>query len=199
MTPIGAIGVIVFGTLYVKKRRNAKSITIARFGNVDILVNSYNLEWGKPATKMAVEEWDRVIDANLRAVFISCRVVGRRMIAVGEGSIVNIASALGSLGVINMSAYCASMGGVFALTRALALEWAPNGVRVNTIGVGWMEKETEIDAEDRAEAILRRYIPAGHRCQPEEIMPLTAFLASPSASYISGHVYFVDGGLSARA
>lgn len=186
-------------TEFSREKIEAAVDTVVReFGRIDILVNSYNLEWCKPALETSETDWDHVMDANLKAVFFSSQIVGKGMIAAGQGSIVNIASALGDSGVINMSAYCASMGGIFTLTKALALEWAAKGIRINTIGVGWRDN-TEMQTDDRSEASLLRYIPARHRCQPEEVMPLAVFLASASASYISGHVFFVDGGLNARA
>lgn len=176
----------------------AADSVVRRFGSIDVLVNSFNLEWCKPALETSEGDWDRILDTNLKAVFFSSQVVGKRMIEAGQGSIVNIASALGDSGVVNMSAYCASMGGMLTLTKALALEWAPRGVRMNTVAVGWRDT-SGIVADEKSEASLRRYIPARHRCQPEEVAPLAVFLASASASYISGHVFFVDGGLSARA
>ena len=181
-----------------EKIEAAVDTVVTEFGRIDILVNSCNLEWCKPALETSETDWDHVMDANLKAVFFSSQIVGKAMIAAGQGSIVNIASALGDSGVINMAAYCASMGGIFTLTKALALEWAAKGIRINTIGVGWRDN-TGIRADDKAEASLGRYIPARHRCRPEEVMPLAVFLASASASYISGHVFFADGGLHARA
>lgn len=181
-----------------EKIRQKLDEIIQRHEKIDILVNSFNLEWGKPALDMTLQEWENLINANLRSVFVSCQLVGRKMIQTGKGSIVNIASALGKWGIVNMSAYCSSMGGVFELTRSLAIEWAAKGIRVNAIGVGWRMKQTNTTAGDKLESLLSRYIPMGRKCQSEDVIPLAIFLSSDSASYISGHIYSVDGGLGAR-
>ncbi|TET42505.1 MAG: SDR family oxidoreductase [Dehalococcoidia bacterium] len=168
--------------------------TISRFGRIDILVNNLNLEYWKPLLDVPEKEWHQVIDANLTSAFLCAKEVGRHMVAQKAGSIINIVSGLAERGLPNGAAYCASMGGVLQLTRALALEWARQKVRVNAVGVGWMEKpfrETERDA-------VARYIPMRRRARPEDITPLVVFLASEASSYLSGNIYLTDGGLMAR-
>jgi NAD(P)-dependent dehydrogenase (short-subunit alcohol dehydrogenase family) len=166
--------------------------TASRFGKIDILVNSLNVEFAKPILEVAEEEWHRVINANLTSAFLCCQAVGRYMLEQKAGRIVNITSGLGAAGLPNSTAYCASMGGVIQLTKALALEWARQNIRVNAIGAGWMEKA-------KAEDTVVRYIPERRLGNPEDLAALATFLASDASSYLSGHLYLVDGGLMARA
>jgi len=168
--------------------------TISRFGRVDILVNNLNLEFWKGLLDMIEKEWHEVIDANLTSALLCCRAVGRRMVEQKAGSIINIVSGLAERGLPNGTAYCASMGGVLQLTRALALEWARQGVRVNAIGVGW-SAGTVMEAERDA---IAHYIPMQCRVRPEDVTPLVVFLASKASSYLNGNIYLVDGGLMAR-
>jgi NAD(P)-dependent dehydrogenase (short-subunit alcohol dehydrogenase family) len=168
--------------------------TISRFGRIDILINNLNLEFWKPLLDISKKEWYEVIDANLTSAFLCSKAVGRHMLKQKAGSIINIISGLAERGISNGAAYCASMGGVLQLTRALALEWARQNVRVNAIGVGWIEKPW-VEAERDAVA---RYIPMRRRVRPEDVIPLVMYLASKASSYLSGNIYLVDGGLMAR-
>jgi NAD(P)-dependent dehydrogenase (short-subunit alcohol dehydrogenase family) len=167
---------------------------IAQFGRIDILVNNYNLQFGKPFLEITEEEWRRVLETNLTAVFRCSQAVGHHMVKQKSGKIVNIVSGAGERGLPNGTAYCSSMGGVIQLTRALALEWARENVRVNAVGIGWMGTSVEEGHKDP----ISSYIPMHRRGEPEDIAPLVLFLASEASSYITGHVYFVDGGLMAR-
>jgi NAD(P)-dependent dehydrogenase (short-subunit alcohol dehydrogenase family) len=168
---------------------------VSQFGKIDILVNNLNLEFGKPFLEVTEGEWKRVIDTNLTAVFLCSKAVGKHMVEQRAGKIVNIVSGGAERGLPNGTAYCASMGGVVQLTRALALEWARKNVRVNAVGVGWMENSFAGKQEDS----VAHYIPMRRRGRPEDIAPLVVFLASNASSYLSGQVYFVDGGLMARS
>jgi len=167
---------------------------IAQFGRIDILVNSQNLQFGKPFLEMTEEEWKQVMGGNLTSVFQCSKVVGKYMVKQKTGKIINIVSGAGERGLPNGTVYCASMGGLIQLTRALALEWARENVRVNAVGVGWMENGIEVGQKDP----LLNFIPMRRRGKPEDIAPLVLFLASEASSYLTGHVYFVDGGVMAR-
>jgi len=166
----------------------------SQFGRVDILVNNFNLEFAKPFLDTIEEEWLQIIGANLTSVFHCCKAVGKYMVGQNAGRVVNIVSGLGERGLPNGAAYCASMGGVIQLTRALALEWARNNIRVNTIALGWMENDNGETVEDP----IVKYIPEQRRGSSEDVIPLVMFLASEASSYLSGNVYTVDGGLMAR-
>jgi NAD(P)-dependent dehydrogenase (short-subunit alcohol dehydrogenase family) len=165
-----------------------------RYGRIDILVNNFNVEMVKPLLDMSEEEWNQVVNANLTTACFYCKTAGRYMVRQGGGSIINIISGLAERGVINGTGYCASMGGVLQLTRALALEWAKRNVRVNAIGIGWKETKTPDGKKDSIES----YIPMKRRARPEDITPMVLFLASEASSYMSGNIYHVDGGLMAR-
>ena len=169
--------------------------TVSQFGKVDILVNNLNLEFWKPLLDMTEKEWHEVIQTNLTSAFLCSKAAGKYMVAQKAGSIVNIVSGLAERGITNGTAYCASMGAVLELTRALALEWAKLNIRVNAVGVGWTDKPVSRDEKD----IVARYIPMKRRARAEDVTPLVGFLASKASSYLSGSIYIVDGGLMARA
>jgi NAD(P)-dependent dehydrogenase (short-subunit alcohol dehydrogenase family) len=168
---------------------------LSQFGRIDILVNNLNLEFGKPFLKMNQRELKQVMGANLTSVFLLCKAFGKHMVDQKQGKIINIVPGAAVRGLVNGAAYCASMGGVIQLTRALALEWARENVRINAVGVGWMENAYGGIPEDA----VARYIPMRRRGKPEDIASLIIFLASAASSYLSGNIYFVDGGLMARA
>ncbi|MBI5439878.1 MAG: SDR family oxidoreductase [Deltaproteobacteria bacterium] len=167
---------------------------VSELGPVDILVNAQKQEFGRPLAELAPEEWQGVLDQNLTAVFLTTRAAGKHMLARRRGKIVNVVSGLGERGLPNGSAYCASLGGVVQLTRTLAQEWGRMNVRVNAIGAGWMQEESVPAAGDP----LVSYIPMRRRGSPDDLTPMMVFLASEASSYMSGYLYFVDGGLNAR-
>jgi NAD(P)-dependent dehydrogenase (short-subunit alcohol dehydrogenase family) len=152
-----------------------------------------NVNFAKPLIEIGENEWHQVIDANLTSLFLCCKVVGRYMLEQEAGRIVNITSGLGTAGLPNGTVYCASMGGVIQFTKALALEWARQNIRVNAIGAGWMDNTKELDD------LVVRYIPERRPGHPEDLATLMIFLASDASSYLSGHLYLVDGGLMARS
>ena len=165
-------------------------------GRIDILVNCPDLFLAKPAEEISDEEFGRVVNANLNSVFFACRAAGPEMAKQGFGRIINVASGLGERGLPNCSAYCAAKGGVFNLTRALAQEWAANGVTVNVIAPGWMEDTLGLGDPDPESNRLLRYIPMRRAGKPDEIGPLAVYIAS--AAYLTGRAIFVDGGLLAH-
>jgi NAD(P)-dependent dehydrogenase (short-subunit alcohol dehydrogenase family) len=178
----------------IKEMEALTEQVMAQLGRIDILVNHHHLQFGKPFLEMAEEEWRRVLEANLTSVYRFSKAVGKQMVKQKSGKIVNIVSGAGERGLPNGVAYCSSMGGVIQLTRALALEWAHANVRVNAVGIGWMENQAEEGQKDPVSS----YIPMRRRGGPEDITPLVLFLASEASSYLTGHAYFVDGGLMAR-
>ena len=167
--------------------------TVAELGSIDVLVNAQDLPFARPIAETSAAEWRRVLDVNLTGVYLACRAAGRRMLAQGQGRIINISSVLGERGMANGGAYCAAQGGVLNLTRALALEWARGGVNVNAIGAGWTEGMGMIaDAESRRQ--LERYLPYKRLAQPEEIVGVVVYLASDAAAYFTGQVVWIEGG-----
>jgi NAD(P)-dependent dehydrogenase (short-subunit alcohol dehydrogenase family) len=168
-------------------------------GAPDVLVANAGVNVPKPALEVTEADWDRVLDVDLKGVFFSCQAVGRRMVARRRGSIVAIASQNGVIGYPMRAAYCAAKAGVVNLTRVLALEWAPHGVRVNAVGPTFVETPlTRVTLSDPVlrEDILRR-IPLGRLGTPEEVANAVVFLASPAASLITGTCLLVDGGWTA--
>ncbi len=167
---------------------------------VDILVNNGGTIRRAPATETSTEDWDAVLRVNLDAVFLLSQVVGRSMLARGRGSVVNVASLLSFQGGVNVAAYTASKHAVAGLTRALANEWAAQGVNVNAVAPGYVETDNTAalrgDPERRDEITTR--IPAGRWATATDIAGAVVFLASPAAAYVHGHVLAVDGGWMGR-
>lgn len=177
------------------------SETVEAFGAVDILVNAAGGTRRGPAVDTSEDDWDAVQDMNLKSVFFLSRAAAQRMIARGNGGvIVNIASLNSVVGNAWAASYAASKGGIAALTRSLALEWVDAGVRVNAIGPGMIATDMtgplERD-EDRHRALLE-HIPMGRFGRPDELGGAAVFLASPSSSYLTGQVIYVDGGYLCR-
>jgi 2-deoxy-D-gluconate 3-dehydrogenase len=167
---------------------------------VDILVNNAGTIVRHPATEHSDEDWDSVLEINLRAPFILARELGRRMVERRSGKIIFTASLLSFQGGITVPGYTASKSAIAGLTRALANEWAAHGVNVNAIAPGYMETDnTEALRRDpiRSRAILER-IPAGRWGTAEDVAGAAVFLASSWADYIHGAILTVDGGWMGR-
>lgn len=168
----------------------------ARLGAIDVLVNCAGITHRSPAADFPEAEWHRVLAVNLSGVFWGCQVVGQRMLARRRGSIVNIASIAGQIGLTGTVAYAASKGGVVMLTRALAVEWAPQHVRVNAIAPSWFESNIGdlIHREPNyAERAMRR-VPMARMGKPDELIGAALYLASAASTMVTGHVLAVDGG-----
>lgn len=167
---------------------------------IDILVNNAGIIRRADSVEFTEEDWDAVMDVNLKAVFFTCQAFAKAALANGGGKIVNIASLLSFQGGIRVPSYTASKHGVAGITKLLANEWAAKGINVNAIAPGYIEtNNTEAlraDA-DRNKAILDR-IPAGRWGRADDIGEAAVFLASPAAGYIHGAVLNVDGGWLAR-
>lgn len=167
------------------------------FGRIDILVNNAGIVVRKSAVETTEEEWDQIIDINLKGSFLCSKCVYPYFKEQGGGRIVNIVSA--QVGVVepNRAAYIASKTGLLGLTRAMAVELAPDNIRVNAVGPGWTKTEINRKALDGDEDLLR-YIhskmPLARMAEPEEIAGLVVFLASDLADYITGQVIYIDGG-----
>jgi NAD(P)-dependent dehydrogenase (short-subunit alcohol dehydrogenase family) len=168
----------------------------AALGPVDILVNCAGITHRQPAVDFPRAQWDRVLAVNLTGVFLPTQSLGRGMVARRRGAVVNIASIAGKIGLPGTVAYAASKGGVVMLTRALAVEWAPHGVRVNAIAPSWFSTNIgdlvhrEPDYFERA---MRR-VPLGRMGKPDELVGAALYLASDASAMVTGHVLAVDGG-----
>jgi len=174
--------------------------TLERLGRLDILVNNAGIIRRADAVDFSEEDWDAVIDTNLKSVFFLCQAAGRHMIGQGSGKIINIASMLSFQGGIRVPSYTASKSGVGGLTKLLANEWAAQGVQVNAIAPGYIatSNTAALQADPvRNNAILDR-IPTGRWGNPEDLGGAAVFLASTASDYVNGHILAVDGGWLAR-
>jgi 2-deoxy-D-gluconate 3-dehydrogenase len=174
--------------------------TVAKLGGLDILVNNAGIIRRADAVDFTEEDWDAVIDTNLKSVFFLCQAAGRHMIANGGGKIINIASMLTFQGGIRVPSYTASKSGIGGLTKLLANEWATKGVNVNAIAPGYIatNNTAALQADEgRNKSIVDR-IPAGRWGDPSDLGGAAVFLASRAAHYVQGHILAVDGGWLAR-
>jgi NAD(P)-dependent dehydrogenase (short-subunit alcohol dehydrogenase family) len=178
--------------------RGMVGAVIGEFERVDVLVNNAGVSLIAPAEETALADWRRVLEVNLTGPFLMCREFGREMLERGSGSIVNVSSVAGLLGVADRAAYNASKHGLVGLTRTLAAEWGGRGVRVNAVCPGWVK--TEMDAEDQAgggynDSDIEGRVPIGRFADPEDVAQAVAFLADPRQSgFVNGHTLSVDGG-----
>ncbi len=172
------------------------NLTTEKFGKVDILVNNAGIYMQKSLTDFTEQEFDRVLDINLKGVFLCSKAAVPEMIKQGKGKIINIASIAGQVGFANSSAYCASKGGIINMTRELALELGQYKINVNAIGPGVIETPMTKDLlEDKAtKETLLANIPLNRIGKPEDIANAALFLASDNSDYITGITLFVDGG-----
>ncbi|MFL5487011.1 MAG: SDR family NAD(P)-dependent oxidoreductase [Gemmatimonadaceae bacterium] len=173
--------------------------TIEKFGKVDILVNAAGRTVRRPTLEVSDEEWNEILDTNLTGMLRACRVFGRYMIERRYGRIINIGSLTSLVALYEVAAYAASKAGVAALTKSLAVEWAPRGVCVNAILPGVFRtalNEGLLDGTERGSELLMR-TPMGRFGLPEELAGAAVFLASEAASFVTGHLLAVDGGFLA--
>jgi NAD(P)-dependent dehydrogenase (short-subunit alcohol dehydrogenase family) len=172
-----------------------------RWGRVDVLVNNAGISMIAPAEELSASDYRRVLEVNLVAPFLLAKAFGAMMLSRRSGSIVNVASVAGLLGVADRAAYNASKHGLIGLTRTLAAEWGGRGVRVNAVCPGWVK--TEMDVADQAggsytDADITGRIPMGRFATPDDIAKSIAFLADPQESaFVNGHALAVDGGWTA--
>jgi 2-deoxy-D-gluconate 3-dehydrogenase len=174
--------------------------TVEKLGRLDVLVNNAGIIRRADAVDFTEEDWDAVIDTNLKSVFFLCQAAGKHMIANGGGKIINIASMLTFQGGIRVPSYTASKSGIGGLTKLLANEWAAKGVNVNAIAPGYISTNntTALRAdEERNKSILDR-IPAGRWGDASDLGGAAVFLASRASDYVQGHILAVDGGWLAR-
>ncbi|WP_132010948.1 2-dehydro-3-deoxy-D-gluconate 5-dehydrogenase KduD [Mesobacillus foraminis] len=173
---------------------------IEAMGSVDILVNNAGIQRRSPAVDFSEQDWDDVLNVNLKAVWILCQQAGRHMVEKKRGKIINIASLVSFQGGLYVPAYASAKGAVGQLTKALANEWSSQGVNVNAIVPGYIATEMNtalINDPVRSRQIIER-IPAGRWGNPEDFKGPAVFLASDASDYVHGHLLAVDGGWLGR-
>jgi NAD(P)-dependent dehydrogenase (short-subunit alcohol dehydrogenase family) len=171
--------------------------TMAEFGKIDILFNNAGINIAKSIVDLTEAEWDRVLDTNLKGYFLCSQAVGREMIKRKSGSIINNSSIFGRTGFMNLSPYIASKGAVVQLTKAMAVEWARLGIRVNCIAPSYIITEMakrDIEANPKILEQNLKKIPMKRAGQPHEVANVVVFLASEAASFITGETIAIDGG-----
>jgi NAD(P)-dependent dehydrogenase (short-subunit alcohol dehydrogenase family) len=174
---------------------------IGRYGGIDVLVNNAGVSLISSAEQTSGADFRRVLEVNLVAPFLMAKAFGETMLQAGSGSIVNVASIAGVVGIADRAAYNASKHGLIGLTRTLAAEWGGRGVRANAICPGWVK--TEMDLADQAgggynDADIVRRVPMGRFATPDDVARAIAFLAdSEQSGFINGQVLAVDGGWTA--
>jgi len=173
---------------------------VGAYGRLDVLVNNAGINHRTPALDVSEAEWDEVMDINLKAVFFCAVAAARVMLGAGGGSIVNLGSTMSFVALPNRAAYCASKGAVAMLTKQLAMEWAPRGVRVNAVAPTFVETEmtAEVLRDPAARAQVLGRIPLGRVVDVDEVARTVLFLASPASSAITGVTLPVDGGYLAH-
>jgi 3-oxoacyl-[acyl-carrier protein] reductase len=169
--------------------------TVKEFGGLAILVNNAGITQDNLAMRMKDDEWDAVIDTNLKSVFRLSRAVLRPMMKARSGRIINITSVVGSSGNPGQANYAAAKAGVAGMTRALAREIGSRGITVNCVAPGFIDTDMTKDLPAEQQAALQQQIPLGRLGSPDDIAHAVAFLASPQAGYITGTTLHVNGGM----
>jgi NAD(P)-dependent dehydrogenase (short-subunit alcohol dehydrogenase family) len=180
--------------------RAAVDAVVERHGRIDVLVNNAGVGTNHDALDATEEEWDELLDVNLKGLFFACQAAGRHMVPAGYGRIVNMSSQAGHVGIRLHAGYSASKGGVELLTKVLALEWGSHGVTVNTVAPTFVRTPGTAERLDRPEFledVLTR-IPIGRVGTTSEVAAAVIFLASESAGLVNGTSLVVDGGWTAQ-
>jgi len=196
------IGAVQFDATDEAQVAKARDEVVASYGTVDVLMNSQGINIKYPALDFPAKDWDRMYAVNVKSVMLTSREFGRVMVEKKYGKIINMSSVRDSRATKwgGNIAYSSTKGAVAMLTRQLAAEWAPYGVRVNAIGPALVSTESGMGAGLNTSEHIRRYldsIPMGRIAVPEDIVGVAVFLASKASDFITGQIIYVDGGLTA--
>jgi NAD(P)-dependent dehydrogenase (short-subunit alcohol dehydrogenase family) len=176
--------------------RQAVAAAVEKLGAIDILLNNAGVNVRKTVLELSEEEWDLVVDTNLKGYFLVAQAVAPHLIARGRGKVINVSSIFGAVGMNNQLAYASSKGGVVQMTKVMAIEWAPHGVTVNAIAPTYFETPLVAALRDDPERFrfINERTPMGRWVQPEELEGTVVYLASRASDFVTGQTLYVDGG-----
>ena len=175
--------------------KNAVENIVSQWGKIDILINNAGITKDNIIVRMSNEEWEEVINTNLKGTFIGCKLVSKLMIRQKYGKIINISSIVGKIGNKRQTNYVASKAGIDGITKTLSKELGSRGINVNSIAPGYIETDMTSSLSEKIKDELFNRIPLNRFGKPEEIASLVSFLISEEASYITGQVINLDGGM----
>ncbi|MEO1210546.1 MAG: SDR family NAD(P)-dependent oxidoreductase [Cyanobacteria bacterium J06638_20] len=170
------------------------------YGTLDVMICNAGTDIIKPAEQYEENEWDKILDINLRGYYFCAQFAAQHMLSTGQGSIIMTSSIAGSAGIPGLVPYAASKGGINQLVRTMGVEWAQQGVRVNGVAPGYIENimaTVDFDPDDPYQKRVTTFTPMGRRGKVDEFLGAYLFLASEASSYITGEVLYVDGGYHA--
>ena len=175
--------------------------TLQEYGKIDILVNNAGLNIRKPSTKVSQQDWDTVLDTNLKGSFFCAQAVAKEMIKRNYGRIINVGSCTCVFGMEGIAAYTASRGAILSMTRSLAAEWGKFGITVNVLAPGWFKTAQNAVLYENKEWVeyITNRIPLNRPGQPHDLDGTVVFLASDASQYITGQIILVDGGFTTGA
>ncbi len=168
---------------------------LREFGHIDILVNNAGITRDAVLLRMKEEDWDQVLQVNLRSAFVCTRAVSKGMLKQRSGRIINISSVIALMGNAGQANYAASKAGLIGFTRSVAREFASRGITVNAVAPGYIETEMTRDLPQKAREWIQERIPMGFLGQPEDVARMVRFLSAPETRYVTGQVFNVDGGM----
>ncbi len=192
----GVNAVAVKASVDNEEEVNAMFATVEKeLGSVDILVNNAGITKDTLLMRMKNEDWDRVMDVNMRGVFLCTRLAIKSMMKKRYGKIINISSVVGYSGNAGQFNYSAAKAGLIGMTKSAALELSSRGIRVNAVAPGFIETDMTASLSDEVKAEYAKKIPLGYLGKPEDVAAATLYLASPAADYITGQTIHINGGM----
>jgi 2-deoxy-D-gluconate 3-dehydrogenase len=184
----------------VKEIQSLRPLIKKTLNRVDILVTNAGTNVPKPTLNVTEADWHYLVDLNLKGVFFTCQTIGSLMIKQGHGKIINLASTMGFVALPERAVYCITKGGIVQLTKSLALEWAPHGIRVNAIAPTFVKTPMSIPwLKDKSfKKFVTSRIPWGRLGQPEDVVGAVLLLVSDAADLVTGTTFLIDGGWTAQ-